>query len=207
MSRTTNIFNHFFKILLNTACSEALEKSCGWCQHEKISCCPNEHREYSNVDFAVLGFLETLGPPQYMPLVVHGKCWYRVGFKLLCNQLFLKFTFCWQCKLYWVRVVLYSTFSQHFAIFRWYRCNFKQISAGVEIADEKGTLRDLSMGEKSKIVRFAEGRESLDIAKEHGRDHRTIKEHLLDSNAWRTRSDKGKGRNITAREMTRIKRV
>lgn len=74
--------------------------------------------------------------------------------------------------------MLYSTF-----IFRWYRCNFKQISAGVEIADEKGTLRDLSMGEKSKIVRFAEGRESLDIAKEHGRDHRTIKEHLLDSNA------------------------
>ena len=51
------------------------------------------------------------------------------------------------------------------------------------------------------------GQKSLDIAKELSRNHRTMRKFLFDSNAQRTRSDKGKSRNVTLREMTRFKRA
>lgn len=70
-----------------------------------------------------------------------------------------------------------------------------------------GKKKDLSQGEKAEIVQnLANGMKTIDIAKKIKRDHRTIKNFVNNSNAIRTRSDKGLRRKVTMRELRRIKK-
>ena len=59
-----------------------------------------------------------------------------------------------------------------------------------------GKKKDLTQDEKKKIVsRLAEGRKSLEIAKELSRDHRTIKRFVTNVNQVRKRTEKVQGEN------------
>ena len=70
-----------------------------------------------------------------------------------------------------------------------------------------GKKKDLTQDEKKKIVsRLAEGRKSLEIAKELSRDHRTIKRFVTNVNQARKRSDKGTRRKLSRRQVSTIKR-
>ena len=71
-----------------------------------------------------------------------------------------------------------------------------------------GRKSDLSETEKNSIVtQLEKGSTTLEIAKMINRDHRTVKKYIEDPDASRTRSDKGKSRVITQREVSRIKRI
>lgn len=70
-----------------------------------------------------------------------------------------------------------------------------------------GKKADLSSAEKSLIVKsIANGTKTSDIAKRIGRDHRTVKKFVQDSEYQRKRSDKGSSRKITARKLRQIGR-
>ena len=68
--------------------------------------------------------------------------------------------------------------------------------------------KDLTEEEKSTMDRcLAEGRKSIEIAKELCRDHRTVKySYIANANQIRRRCDKGIRRKISRRQMSVIKR-
>ena len=70
-----------------------------------------------------------------------------------------------------------------------------------------GQKRDLTDSEKSKMVkRFLEGRSTLEIAKILGRDHRTIKRFVANSQQGRKKRVEKKRRTLIAKDLRRIKR-
>ena len=71
-----------------------------------------------------------------------------------------------------------------------------------------GKKKDLSAAEKRQIVQYlGQGITTLDISKRIARDHRTVKIFVTDSQHKRVRSDKGKIRKISAKQMRRVKRA
>ena len=69
-----------------------------------------------------------------------------------------------------------------------------------------GKKKDLSAAEKRQIVQYlGQGITTLDISKRIARDHRTVKKFVTDSQHKRVRSDKGKIRKISAKQMRRVK--
>ena len=68
-----------------------------------------------------------------------------------------------------------------------------------------GKKKDLSAAEKRQIVQYlGQGITTLDISKRIARDHRTVKKFVTDSQHKRVRSDKGKIRKISAKQMRRV---
>ena len=62
--------------------------------------------------------------------------------------------------------------------------------------------------EKQRIVEFlSHGKTSLDISKLIHRDHRTVKRFIENSNKVRGRSDKGRFRKISRREISAVKKT
>jgi transposase len=77
----------------------------------------------------------------------------------------------------------------------------------MSFAINMGKKSDLSSAEKSLIVKsIANGMKTIDIAKEIGRDHRTVKKYVQNSQHERKRSDKGSMRKITPRKLRQIGR-
>lgn len=71
-----------------------------------------------------------------------------------------------------------------------------------------GRKSDLKPEEKNKIVQLLnQGKTSLDISKIIRRDHRTVKSYIANSNKVRQRSDKGKFRKISRRQISSIRRA
>ena len=71
-----------------------------------------------------------------------------------------------------------------------------------------GRKSDLKPEEKQKIVELLnQGKTSLDISKLIHRDHRTVKSFIENTNKVRGRSDKGKFRKISRREISSVKRA
>src|SRR4029434_745080 len=71
-----------------------------------------------------------------------------------------------------------------------------------------GKKKDLSAAEKRQIVQYlGQGITTLDISKRIACDHRTVKKFVTDSQHKRVRSDKGKIRKISAKQMRRVKRA
>lgn len=71
-----------------------------------------------------------------------------------------------------------------------------------------GRKTDLKPDEKQKIVELlSKGKSSLDISKSIHRDHRTVKSFIENTNKVRGRSDKGKLRKISRREISSVKRA
>ena len=80
----------------------------------------------------------------------------------------------------------------------------KQATCFRQNGEEKGSLCCW----KQQIVQYlGQGITTLDISKRIARDHRTVKEFVTDSQHKRVRSDKGKIRKISAKQMRRIKRA
>ena len=70
-----------------------------------------------------------------------------------------------------------------------------------------GRKRDLTDSEKSKIVKsLSEGCSTLEIAKILGRDHRTIKRFVANTQKSRKKRVEKKPRKLTAKDLRRIKR-
>ena len=71
-----------------------------------------------------------------------------------------------------------------------------------------GRKSDLKPKEKNKIIQLLkQGKSSLDISKIIHRDYRTVKSYIANSNKVRHRSDKGKFRKISRRQISSIKRA
>ena len=69
-----------------------------------------------------------------------------------------------------------------------------------------GQKRDLTDSERSKIVKsLSEGCSTLEIAKILGRDHRTIKRFVANSQQCRKKRGEKKRRKLTAKDLRRIK--
>ena len=68
-----------------------------------------------------------------------------------------------------------------------------------------GRKTDLKPEEKQRIAELlSHGKTSLDISKLVHRDHRTVKRFVENSNKVRGRSDKGKFRKISHREISSV---
>ena len=71
-----------------------------------------------------------------------------------------------------------------------------------------GRKADLKSEEKQTIVGLlSHGKTSLDISKLIHQDHRTVKRFIENSNKVRGRSDKGKFRKISRREISSVKKT
>ena len=71
-----------------------------------------------------------------------------------------------------------------------------------------GRKTDLKPEEKQRIVELlSHGKTSLDISGLIHRDHRTVKRFIENSNKVRGRSDKGKFRKISRREISLVKKT